>query len=502
MQGKFSMSKKKSYSSRQKQIYKASGYSEGGASLTDNALKMWQPRSYSPKSDIDENISILRDRSSDLAVNSPLGSAIINTMVSGIIGSGLKLFPVPIFSEIGMTADEAREWSRATQLKFFQWAESLDADFYRRNNFFELARIVYQSSISDGDCFCLFRRRFKNSGSSLCLQTISARRVSNPVTGGGYGLSSVEMLLPNGHKIVNGIETDRAGRLQAIHVSNKIWNEPTTLEPELKWQRVKMFGENGNQNALIISYDTRSEQFRGVPLLANCIKAMKQVARYSDAELSSAIIRTFFSLFFVQSQTNLDINQILPQEEEIDLRELKLGSGTLNLLPKNVDVKSVESQNAQKTFADFTNFFIKNISAAVGLPAEVVLKSYNASYSASRASLLQADQTFRERRAAFVNDFLQPVYQIWLAEMVASGQIQADGFFDDDFKKYCWSAADWRSEKMKSIDELKDANAAKVRIETGISSREIESTALGHDFNNICEQLKKESSVSEKGIKG
>ena len=45
---------------------------------------------------------------------------------------------------------------------------------------------------------------------------------------------------------------------------------------------------------------------------------------------------------------------------------------------------------------------------------------------------------------------------------------------------------------MGSIDALKDANAARVRIETGISSREIESTKIGNSYDVVRADLRNE----------
>ena len=485
--------KRKKITAKMREQFKNSGYSEGGASSQKNTLKMWTPLHFSATSDIDMNLRPLRDRAFDLATNSAMGAAAIETMVSGVLGSGLKVFPTPNFDILGISAEDARAFSKRVQLEFELFAQSLYCDYCRRNNFYELQRIALQSALIDGDSFCVFKRNFSSGNPyTLRLQILESQRVSNPLTSGGAALSTVEMQLPNGNKIVNGVEVDRGGRLMAIHVSNKIWNEPTSLTPDLKWQRVKIFGENGYRNVLHICHDTRPEMYRGAPLLSPVVETLKQVGRFADAELSSAIIKSFFSLFFTQDETNFNLNQILPQEDEFDLTQYKLGAGTLNRLPRGVKVQSVEANNAQSTFDSFFNNFAKQIGASVGLPFEVLLKNFQSSYSASRAALLQAEQTFKERRASFVQDFCAPIYENFLTEAICTGRIDAPGFFDDPLKKFAWLNADWRREIMGSIDALKDANAARIRILTGISSREIESTKIGNSYDVVRADLRNE----------
>lgn len=500
------MSRKNKIRGKPQKKYRNSGYSSGGASQEKNTLKEWHPKSYSPRSDIDFNLSLLRDRATDLAINSPLGAASINTEITGVLGSGLKVFPQIKFRELGMTAEAAREWARKTKLEFEMWCNSLDCDYLRRNNFYELQRIAFQSYLTDGDSFCLFKRRFTTGNPyTLRLQIIPAQRVSNPQTAGVMGISPVEMELPNGNKIVNGVEVDKGGRMAAIWVCNRIWNEPISSTAELKWQRVRMFGkETGCRNVLHICYDTRSEMFRGAPFLSPVIETLKQVSRYSDAELTAVIVKSFFSLFFVQPISNFEFNDILPEEEQklpVDVREYKLGSGTISALPRGVDVKAISRTDGQSNFDAFVSHFVKQIASALNLPYELIIKQFQSSYSASKAALIEAEKEFRQRRAAFVQDFLQPIYENFLIEAVATGRISAPGFFDDPLKKYCWCNADWRNEQNHNLDEIKETQGAIMRINAGLSTRAIEVANLnGTDFFENIEQLEMENALIKKAF--
>lgn len=469
---------------------KNSGYSEGGASHRSKALKLWNPQHYSAKSDIDMNLKVLRDRASDLVCNSPLGAAAVRTQLTGVVNSGLKLFPRIKADDLGLSAEAAREWNRRTKQEFELWANDLTCDFYGRNNFFELQRIAYLNELTDGDCFCLFRRRIPRGDNpySLKLQLIEAQRVSNP----SYSIAVECAGKKKGSRIVNGIEVDKSGILQAIWVSNRIWNEPTNLNPELSWQRVKINGEKSQaRNILHLCYDTRIEQFRGEPYLSPVIETIKNVSRYADAELTSAIIKAFFALFFEQDEGNFDLNQMGFERNDpcIDVNEYKIDNGSFVGLPRGVKVKAIDNTNAQSTFESFTNQFVAQIASGLGLPHEVVLKKFNSSYSASKAALLQAQEEFRQRRAAFVQDFCQPIYENFLVEAVALGRIDAPGFFDDAVKRRQWSAADWRTETSHLLDPLKEISAAKIRLELGLSTHEQEAALCGTDFFENTNQL-------------
>ena len=483
-----------------KKTFKNSGYSSGGASYEKPSLKSYLPKHYSAESDIDLNLEILRNRCADLVMNSPVGSAAVNTMTANVVSSGLKLFPRLNAKSLNLTPEQAINWSRKTKQEFELWAENLNCDYYRRNNFASLQKIAFMSYMTDGDCFCLFRRRYpnKNFPYTLRLQLIEAARVSNPQDKGAVFPNNVEVKLGNGNRIINGIEIDESGQFKAVWISNRIATEYLTDVGKIEWKRVKIFGdESGNRNVLHICSDLRTEQFRGVPLLAPVIEAIKQLSRYADAELTSSIIKSFFSIFFTQdvNTSGYDLNQILPEEDTDEqlqqvMRDYKLGAGTITSLPRGVDVKAVDRSNAQSTFDPFVSSFLKLIGSALNLPYEVLLKNFQNSYSASRAALLQAESEFRQRRSAFIEDFLKPVYQAFLTEAVALGRIKAEGFFEDPLKKFLWSQCEWYCEMSKVLDPIKEVQGSQMRIELGLSTRQKEAAELcGLDFWDNLDEL-------------
>lgn len=466
-------------------------YAEGGASVNKNSLKSWTPQHYSAKAEIELNLRLLRARSASLYKNSAIGSAVIQTFTSNVIGAGLKVFPRINYDLVGLSRDEARALSRQIKAEFALWAA--DCDYLRRNNFYELQRIAFNSYLVDGDSFCLLKRKNPSAQNpySLRLQLIEAGRVSNPL-GAGAG-TTVEMRnATNGNRIVNGIEVDKAGALVAVWIANRYWNEIDALDATLTWQRVKIFGSRaGLRNVLQICADLRPDMFRGVPLLAPCIESLKQLSRYSEAELTSAIIRSYFSLFFVQNVKDYGINEVVGKQE-IDVTEYRHGAGTMNALPVGVDVKAIGSPN-QVAFDSFVTNYLKQIAASVNLPFEVLLKNFTSSYSASRAALLQAQSEFNNRKQWFINDFLQPIYQQFLIEAVALGRINAPHFFDNPIIRAAYCNAEWFNQVSRVLDPQREAAAAVLKLQNGLTTYEkVLAESEGLDFDDVSAQVAQE----------
>ena len=508
------MSRKKSRNARklinaQKIKVENSGYSHGGASLTSNVLKTYMPQILSAKSDIDMNLETLRNRAADLAINSPLGAAAITTSARSTVGAGLKVFPRLNYKLLGMTAEAAREWSKKTASEFQLWANTPDCDFYRRNSFGDLQYIAYSTYLTQGDAFCVFRRKPSTPRNpyTLRLQLLEANRISNPQDGSVINFPyNVESVMPNGHRIINGVEVDKNGAIVAYWVSNKVPNDISDVDKIAEWVRIKAYGSvSGMPNILQIANDTRCEQYRGVPYLAPVIETLKQVTRYTNAELTAAIIKSFFTIFFTGTPTNVnEFNGVLPstfEEEErrdpmepvVNPADYKLGPGTVGALPLGVDVKAIDAGRNLSTFDLFITHLSKQMGAALGLPYEVLMKTFQSSYSASRAALLQAFDEFRLRRTWFVRDFCKPVYDAFLFEAVAMGRIEAANFFDDPLKRMLWSEAEFFGPTTSLLDPVKEAQGAEKRLQLGLSTHEQEAMEMnGTDFNDNLEILARE----------
>lgn len=488
------------------------GYSEGGASHHRKSLAGYNPIKSSVKSDIDMNLPTLRNRSSDVVINTPIAASAINTSRTNVIGAGLKLSARIKHNILGLSIEEAKKWSRHTMEEFDMWAMSKHCDLYQKNNFYDLQDIAYQSYLIDGDSWAAFKYRVPKSIDnpySLKIQLFEASRVSNPSFSVINGLSPLTVEMKNhdnGNRIISGVEINDDGAVVAYWISNRVPYDLTDLNGLPTWQRVEAFGRiTGEPNILQISHEERPEQYRGVPYLAPVIEVLKQVSRYSEAELTSAIIKSFFTLFFTEGSAGGDLNNMLGETYSdimLDPGDYALGPGTLNLLPPGYDVKSVDAGRTLSTFEPFTNQLIKQIGAAIEQPYEVLMKSFNSSYSASRAALLQAWSMYKVRRTWFSRDFCQPIYERWLTEAIAIGRIKAPGFYDDPLIRKAWCNAEWYGPVMGMIDPVKDANGSYLRRLYGISTGEKEAAEMtGSNYDENIEILAQEKAEAKnKGL--
>ena len=493
---------------------RASGYSEAGASLHKRALRGFQAHSGSPAMDINWNNWTLRQRARMLYMAAPVATAAVNTNRTKVIGVGLTLKSTVNVDVLGISPETAKAWQKKTEAEWNLWAgKKQNCDALGLNSFAELQQLALVSWLLSGDTFPLIKRYepTKLNPYSLRIHLIEADRVCTPmsVRTGGYLRGATEGKADNGNLIHDGVEVDANGRVVAYHICNCYPFE--FVDKKVEWTRVEAYGKaTGLPNILHVMDAERPDQYRGVPYLAKVIEPMLQTRRYTESELMAALIQSFFSAW-IETEANPDLipmNEVgrgdvgpVPGENpETNMsaseNEYEMGPGTVNVLKMGESVKFGQPNIPTAGFETFMKAMCKQMGAALEIPHEVLMKEFNASYSASRASLLEAWEGFKMRRSWFVNDFCQPIYEIWLTEAIARGRIQAPGFFDDPLVRDAWCGARWIGPVQGQIDPRKEVDAALLQISHGLKTHEQVTREMGGgDWNENITQLERENEL-------
>jgi len=476
-----------------------SGYDNHGASAKKKSMQGWLTSSGSVLEDIEYNIPTLRERSRDLYMGAPLATGALKTMRTNVVGAGLRLNAQIDADYLNMSTEEADAWETKVEREFSLWADSINCDAQRMNNFYELQQLAFLSWLMSGDCVVLLPVMPRmGMPYDIRVKIIEADRVCTPYNA-----------ITKDDKIINGVEINQMGEVVAYYIADKHPN--SSIASINKWTRIPKFGAtSGRMNVIHLMESERPEQRRGVPVLAPVIESMKQLARYSEAELMAAVINGMYSVFVTTetAQGNSDFNSIDDEDliDDEDDSTIELGSGTVHFLGENEKIQESNPGRPNPNFDGFVTSICRQIGTALEIPYELLLKHFTASYSASRGALLEAWKMFKMRRDWMANDFCQPIYEEFLAEAIAKGRIYAPGFFTDPMARKAYCGAEWNGPSQGQLDPLKEVNAAEKRVENGFSTRSQETVAMGNgDFfqNNrlrtLEEKARKEAGlVSEK----
>ena len=459
------------------------GYSDAGASRRKKSLKGFTARSGSPREDIDWNNYTLRQRGRMLSMSTPIAKSAITTNRTNVIGMGLQLKSKIDHEALGMTPERAAAWQRRTEKEFALWAENKRAcDATGVNDFYSMQQLAFSSWLTSGDVFVVIKQYDPAPlmPYSLRLHIIEADRVRTPHKAGQILTDGVA---ENGNRIFDGVEVNKDGAIVAYYVHNTYPNEIRAAKEECV--RVEAYGEKtGLPNILQVMDSERPEQYRGVTYLAPVIEPLLQLRRYTDAELTAANIESCFAAFIKTNAgvTEMPFNEVgwgdvdgvpaggagVSQSEN----EYELGAGTINIMEPGEDVVFADPKRPAGGFDNFVSAVATQVGAALEIPRDLLMKSFNASYSASRAALLEAWKAFQMRRKWFTSDFCRPVYEIWLSEAVARGRILAPGFFANASIRKAYLGSEWIGPSQGMLDPTKEIEAEVLAILHGFSTHE------------------------------
>lgn len=486
----------------------AKGYDEAGASTTRRSLQGFIPSSGSPNEDIIRHASTLRQRSRMLMMSSPIATSIIDTYRTKVVGPGLTLKSTINREILGISPEEAKVWEKRVEAEWNLWSsKKQNCDALGLSDFNSIQQLAIKSWLASGDCTILFKREKATHFNpyTLRLHVIEADRVRTPekYTGGIASLYTLSGKIPEGEEgagnmVHDGIEVDSSGKVIAFHICDVYPGEYKGEAP--KYTRVKAVGgQTGLPNVLYSLVAERPDQYRGVPILAPSIEGLIQVRRYTESELMAALVQSMFTAWV---ETEADPSQTIINEtgaeydespDDGDIEEnpntYEMSPGTVVTLQKGEKIVFGNPNIPTAGFESFMKTICEIICAGSGIPYEVVMKKYNASYSAARGELLEAWETVKMWRSWLINGVCQPVFEMFLSEAVATGRIKAPGFFDDPLIRSAWCGAMWIGPVQGSIDPKKEIDANIKAVEHGFKTHTQVTREIGGDWDSNIEIL-------------
>ncbi len=469
-----------------------------GASRTRNSMSEWQINSGDADSHLRVDLPTLRERSRDLLRNNPLAIGAINTICTNVIGTGLKLHARLNRDKLTLTESQADGWEANTEQEFRLWAESTSCDATQTLTFSGLQELAFRSTLENGDCFVLLNYHENtgigaaNGGTntfnpySLCLQLIEADRICNK-----DNISDSETL-------IQGVVKNQIGTPLGYHVLNQHPGNYSTLAKA--WTTIPTYSKDGRRIMLQLYNPKRPGQTRGIPYLAPVIDSLKQLDRYTDAEINAAVIGSLFTVFIKTPEGDTSLNANATHDySAANAANLRLKQGTVVHLAHGEDISIANPGRPNEQFDPFIQAILRQIGVALELPFEVLIKHFTASYSAARAALLEAWRFFSAKRTWLAQSFCQPVYEAWLTEAISLGRVPAPGFLrGDPALRQAYLGSEWTGPAPGQIDPLKEIQAAKERVELGISTLARETATLtGEDWEQIHRQAQKEQKMRQ-----
>jgi len=433
--------------------------------------------------------------------------AILKNIKHFAMGSGLRLQSRPAREVLNISAEDSQSAARRLESIWRLWATSKDADHSRANTYQQLQGIAFMSMLVWGEYFAI--RRWSSDSSRmnpLTIQLIPPHQVCNP------GLDVVYAAEQAGRLIKDGIEFDATGRELAIYV--KQFNRAKGYF----YTRIPCQSATGRQIVLHGFVAEEVGQVRGTPFLAPILHDAEKITDMILFELDSAAVNASMAgaitsdkdapLAFPDiaklgigagwqgtsvgssSTTDPDATTITPAPNITPIRIMDRGGVVINNeLPPGYKYEGIDTRRPNLNIPEFIEKRMVYMTAALGIPLELVQMKFGQNYSASKASIELGWRIFEYLGSEFSADFNQPNYEAFVEAEIAAGSITAPGFSVPRIRA-AWCASSWIGLPMPSLNPLQETKAATARIDAGLSNRELESERLtGTSFADNVDRL-------------
>ena len=355
-----------------------------------------------------------------LATKVPLARAIIDTMTLGVVGSGLKLVP----------EDAAFELYSSTRRIDANGA--LDAQ--------QMQQQAFSTMMLSGECWLLRQKAEGEQFSSWYL--IEPDHVFNPPY---IDARADGQVYYKNHLLIDGIEFKSDGTPWAIHYCANPYTADVTNRKS--WDRIFLTDRDGLPNAIHVYLADRPGYPRGLPVLTPLIETLYSLYCYQQAQIQMGIVQSCqalvvktstnksFSPFMAMSDADLNAPLVPSKGEERtpsqdftivppNNRDLNgfvnnvnyVAAGSTIHLAQDESLECVSPTGPSNSLTEYYNLVLEQCSACLGIPKPLLNGVFDASFSASKASIAQWNYAVSRYRKAFTEQLLKPLYHVFCVE--------------------------------------------------------------------------------------
>ncbi len=495
-----------------------------GAERTKRETVAWTPRMGSPDRIINSGKKLADDRGTDMTLNDGYTQGAVRIQKDSIVGSSYRLNAKPDYRTIcGTDAKWAQDWAdefaSVAEARFNLAAESEDAwfDASRTLNLTGMLRLWVGAFCYTGEIIGVGQwedsdptRPFKTS-----IQMIAADRLCNrDGLPDGYDPRT-------GAKLSRGVEMNWKNRPIRYHFRRGYENDLNYKDVGL-WDIVEARLPWGRRQVIHVRDPQMIDQTRGISEMVAALAHSNMTKTYSELMLQKAVVDASYAAAVESELPNHEViaamgggqegwvsaignymamlQEFLGGSENIAIDGVKmphLFPGTkLNMLPMSTP---------GGIGSDFEDSLIRKLAATFGVGFSEMSRNFaKFNYSGIKAEMALIERTMNSKKKFGADRAATQVYQLWVEEELGAGNLplprgrNRTDFYRHPLLKDAYTRCNWIASGRGQVDELKETQAAMLRIKAGLSTYERECAKLGEDYREIFAQRAREEGLAKK----
>ncbi len=490
----------------------AMGTMESAQRFVDD-LGLWSPPLQSADADILPNKGVNDARVRQMAQTDGFVQSGTNVQKDNIVGS--DFFPVmkPELAVLGLDETWADEFKEEFEAKFYLIAESpnkwLDAS--RNNTLTGLVRMAVGLDCIGGESLATVEW-MRDAGRPIqtAVQMVDCDRLSTP-----YELQGTDA------RIRGGVEMDRYGAAQAFHIRMAHQSDHDRYLDQYRWKRVPIRKPWGRLQVIYQKDTTRPDQTRGVSDIVAGLKALKITNRFRDVTLQNAVANAMFAASieselppeaaYAQLGTNSPAKGVTDFAKQYlaaiaqyagSSKHLQLDGVKIPHLYPGTKLQLRPAGAGGGVGVEFEQSLLRHLAAILGISYEQLSKDYSkTNYSSARAGMVEARKAMIVRKRRVADGFASNILRLVFEEMVNKRMLETmkgnvPNMYDP-LMLDAYTQCDWIGAALGQVDELKETQAAALRLKYNLSTLEDEIAKQGKDWRKVLIQREKENKELE-----
>lgn len=466
----------------------------------------WRPALRSIETDVEAAWEPAVARATDLVQNSGWISGMFDQAVANTVGSGLRLRCAPENDLFAMDEKAAQKWRNDVERRWALWSETaIECDIEGRRTIAQMQEAAFRSWLQTGEILgeVTWKQRF-GSRYGTKVRLVSPSRLS-------FESDLVA-------RTVSGVVVDRDGFPIGYMVKTR---DPGRGEIAESTVRVPARDRYGRPKVIHV-FVGQAGQVRGITPLVPVMKVAKQFDQLADSTLLAALIQTVFAANVQSSQpTEETLDGFLTSQEkqtlmaqgispfeawaemqagwaEANTLDIGIGGRIINTFPGQ-KLEFLSPNQPQSAYKDFSLHLLRELARCLGLTYESATGDYeSATYSSVRMAVNEIYSITLARRKFIIAPFLQPIYEAWLEEEIATGRISFPGGYSAFMQnRIAACRAQWIGAPKPVADDLKAAKAHQVYREMGVITDEMIANDLGVDIEDVYAQRSREAELRD-----
>lgn len=437
------------------------------SALHDRLTASWRAAGSTANEEIKAGLETTRNRARDLAKNNEFARKYLQLVVANVVGpNGFSL--QNLAAEQGQPDTAARNLVEAAHAK---WCRRGTCEISGRFSFVDVQRQVIETWARDGE--------------ALVLQ-LTGKEAGNAF---GYGLRLIEVErlpvqysrdLKNGRQAVMGVEIDDLNRTVAYWLN--LGRLSSTGSAQQTLTRVPA------DRVIHVFKPYRPEQVRGFPSMHAVINGLKMLDGYEEAAIVAARAGAAKMGFFTAPDEG---SGLADDTDDTGTFITDADPGSFQVLPKGYQFTAFNPDYPHANYQQFMKTRLRSIASGLGITYHGLANDLEGvNFSSIRSGTLEERDAWMVLQNWFIEAFLRPVFREWLLWALTNGQITYPNGSALPIAKYeKFAEHAWLGRRWGWVDPLKDIEASRLAIKSGIASPQMIAAQAGVDVEDVLQAI-------------